>query len=489
MRTLFWQAHKFRGRAEVRAKRRGGIYCSDDGAATWSGLLVGGAGSFVGFANATTAYAAIGRPGGSTGATPNGIYKSRTADGGATKKCSNITFSAPITAPTSSTMGRIDLGVFDANTVYASIANGAAGSTTNLGGWVTTNGGATWTRTGAPDICQSQCWYDNVIKPDPNNKDIVFLGGAAVSTAGPVFSWVERSTNGTATAGATFSAAVPTVSGSPALPHVDEHALAFFKLPTNKVRLFLGGDGGLWRTDDAEAATVVWTNLNQNLTLTQFYPGLSFSPSNPSIVNGGAQDNGSQFTNGGVAWFDNGQCGDGGETAVDAVIPVVVYATCQDIVINVSPTGGQDPASFVFSVNGINPSGTEAVNFVPPIFTDVSTAGRAYFGTDHIYQTNDFGANWTAISGALPSTSAYLTTIASAPKNPGVVYAGSNDGKVFFASNVTAGGLVSFAELGLGTLPPRTVTAVVPDPNDTTGLTAYVTFSGFAVGTDTEGPL
>ena len=465
----------------------GGIYCSDDGGATWSGLLVGGAGSFVGFANATTAYAAIGRPAGSTGATPNGIYKSTTADGGATKKCTNITFNAPITAPTSSIMGRIDLGIFDASTVYASIANGAAGSSTNLGVWVTTNGGTTWTRTGAPDICQQQCWYDNVVKPDPNNKDIVFLGGAAVANAGPVFSWVVRSTNGTAPAGATFSPAVPTVNGSPALPHVDEHALAFFKLPSTKVRLFLGGDGGLWRTDDAEAATVTWTNLNQNLTLTQFYPGLSFSPSNPTIVNGGAQDNGSQFTNGGVSWFDNGQCGDGGETAVDAVIPVVVYATCQDIDINVSPTGGQNPLSFVFSVSGIDPSGTDVVNFVPPIITDASTAGRAYFGTDHIYQTNDFGANWTAISGALPSANAYLTTIASAPKNPGVVYAGSNDGKVFFASNVTAGGLVSFAELGLGTLPPRTITAVVPDPNDTTGLTAYVTFSGFAVGADTKG--
>jgi hypothetical protein len=462
----------------------GGIYCSDDGGATWSGLLLGGAGSFVGFANATTAYAAIGRPGGSTGATPNGIYKSINADGGGTKKCSAITFST-VTAPTSGTMGRIDLGIFDASTVYASIANGAVGSTTNLGVWVTTNGGTTWTPTNAPDICHSQCWYDNVIKVDPNNRDVVFFGGSAVVAAGPVYSWVVRSTNGTT--GGTFSAAIPTVSGSSALPHVDEHALAYFKLPSNKVRLFLGGDGGLWRTDDAEAAIVTWINLNQALTLTQFYPGLSFSSANPNILFGGAQDNGSQFYNGSQSWVDNGQCGDGGQTTVDPNVPTVVYVTCQDIDINVSPSGGQDPTSFLRAVSGIDPNGTDAVDFIPPIAADASTAGRAYFGTDHAYQTNDFGTTWTAISGALPGTGAYLTAIASAPKNPAVVYAGSNSGLVFVASNVTAGGMASFAQIGAGTLPTRTVTAVVPDPNDATGQTAYVTFSGFAVGTDTKG--
>jgi hypothetical protein len=464
----------------------GGIFCSDDGGATWSGLLVGGAGSFVGFANATTAYAAIGRPAGSTTGVANGIYKSVNADGGGAKKCSAITFTA-VTAPTSQAMGRIDLGIFDASTVYASIANGAAGSNTNLGVWVTTNGGTSWTLTGAPDICQHQCWYDNVIKADPNNKDIVYFGGAAVVTAGPTFAWVVRSVNGST--GGAFSAAIPNSQngGDATLPHVDEHAMAFVRLPSTKVRLYLGGDGGLWRTDDAEASTVTWINLNQNLTLTQFYPGLSFSSANPNLLYDGAQDNGSQFYNGGVSWVDNDQCGDGGETTVDPNVPTVVYATCQDININVSPSGGQDPSSFALSINGINPNGSDAVNFIPPIAADASNTGRAYFGTDHVYQTNDFGATWTAISGALPGATAYLTTVASAPKNSAVVYAGSNSGLVFIARNVTAGGQALFTQIGAGVLPVRTVTAVVPDPNDATGLTAYAIFSGFAVGTDTKG--
>jgi hypothetical protein len=459
----------------------GGIYCSDDGGATWTGLLIGGAGSFVGFANATTAYAAIGRPGGSSTGTPNGIYKSTVADGGATKACSNITFQPVLTQPTSLTMGRIDLGIFDASTVYASIANGAAGSTTNLGVWVTTNGGATWTQTAAPDICHSQCWYDNVVKVDPTNKNNVFLGGGAV-TIGNSFAWVVRSTDGM-----NFSSIIPTSNATdPTRPHVDEHAIAFVKIGT-KLRMYLGNDGGLWRTDDAVASPVAWVNLNANLTLTQFYPSLSFSSANPNILFAGAQDNGSQLYNGGLSWLDNGQCGDGGQTAVDPNVPTVVYVTCQNIRIRVSNTGGQTAGSFASAITGINPNGTDIVDFIPPISADTVTAGRAYFGTDHVYQTNDFGNSWTAISGALPASGAYLTTIASAPKNASVVYAGSVDGRVFVASNVTAGGAASFSQIGAGALPGRVVTAVVPDPNDATGSTIYVTFSGFALGSDTKG--
>src|SRR5216684_4181174 len=73
----------------------GGVYCSDDGGVTWSSIASasGEMATFVGFANATTAYAALGRTSGSlAGSNPNGIYKSTNADGGSTKKCSAITF-------------------------------------------------------------------------------------------------------------------------------------------------------------------------------------------------------------------------------------------------------------------------------------------------------------------------------------------------------------------------------------------------------------
>lgn len=470
----------------------GGIYCSSDGGATWTSLLIGEAGSFVGFATPTIAYAALGRPfGNATGApNPNGIYKSTNANA---SSCSAITFNPVATQPTTSAMGRIDLGIAasDAtgNTLYASIANGSNGSSTNLGVFVTTNGGTSWTQTLAPDICRFQCWYDNVVKVDPANAGIVYIGGGAAASA-TAFEWVMRSTNGTT--GGTFSPAIPTSNGgNPALPHVDQHAMAFFKATTGtfagKVRLYLGNDGGLWRTDDAEAATVAWTNLNQNLTLTQFYPSLSPNPSNPAIAYGGAQDNGSQVFQGTPNWTDNQQCGDGGQTAVDFQVPTTVYVDCQDISLSVSGTGGTDPASYVSIGNGINPNGADSFAFIPPIATDPSTAGRVYFGTDHVYQSSDNGSNFTAISGVLPTRIGnYLTALGVSPNNPAVIYAGGNGGGVFLSTNATSAN-PSFTGVGVNQLPLRNVTALVVDPADATGMTAYVTFSGFAAFSQATG--
>lgn len=473
----------------------GGIYCSSDSGATWTPLLIGEAGSFVGFATSSLAYAALGRPSGTaTGATnPNGIYKSTNANAAS---CSAITFSPVAQQPTAESMGRIDLGIAPSdttgNTVYASIADGQEGSRTNLGVFVTTNGGISWTQTSAPDICRDQCWYDNVIKVDPANANIAFLGGAAVANSPPpptpsVFEWVMRTTNG----GGTWNAAVPapTGPGDSTLPHVDEHAMAFVKLPSGTLRLYLGNDGGLWRTDDAEAATVTWTNLNQNLTLTQFYPNLSVNPSNPTIAYGGAQDNGSQVFQGNPNWTDNRNCGDGGQTAVDFQIPTSVYITCQFIAVLFSPTGGTDPTSYIFVGNGIDPTGNDAVDFIPPIATDPSTPGRVYFGTDHVYQSNDSGNAFTAISGALPTgEDNYLTAFGVSPNNPAVVYAGANNGDIFVATNVAAGSATFSPVAGQAQHPLRNVTALAVDPHDTTGNTVYAAFSGFAVaGQDTMG--
>ena len=464
----------------------GGIYCSSDGGATWTSLLSGEAGSFVGFASPTVAYAALGGPFGSPAgaANPNGVYKSMNSNA---TSCSGITFTLLTQQPTTQSMGRIDLGIAPSdtsgNTVYASIADGSDSSHINLGVFVTTNGGTSWTQTAAPDICRFQCWYDNVVKVDPTSPNTVFLGGAAASSE-TAFEWVMRSTDG----GASWNSAVPTPTGpgDPTVPHVDEHALAFFKATSGtfagKVRLYLGNDGGLWRTDDAEAATVTWTNLNQNLTLTQFYPSLSVNPSSSTTAYGGAQDNGSQvLSQGNLNWTDNGHCGDGGRTAVDFQVPTSVYITCQSIRLFFSPTGGTDPASYIPIGFGIDPNRSDAVDFIPPISTDPSTPGRVYFGTDHLYQSSDNGNTFTAISGPLPAkVGDYLTAIGVSPDKPDVIYAGANDGAIFVTTNATSAN-PSFAQVGVNQLPLRNVTFIAVDPTDTTGSTAYAVFSGFAV--------
>ena len=468
--------------AGLSGETAGGIYCSSDGGASWTPLLSGEAGSFVGFASSSIAYAGLGRPEGSAAGAPNpnGVYKSTNANAAS---CTGITFSPVAQQPTTQSMGRIDLGIAPSdtagNTIYASIADATDGSRRNLGVFVTTNGGASWTQTSAPDICRFQCWYDNVIKVDPNNPSIAFFGGSSATDSSENPSWVVRTVNGAGS----WDSVIPNLPpGSAGLPHVDNHAMAFVKLPAGTLRLYLGNDGGIWRTDDAEASTVTWTNLNQNLNLTQFYPSLSVNPSTPTIAYGGAQDNGSQVLFQSIPnWTDNGHCGDGGQTAVDFQVPTSVYITCQNIRLFFSPTGGTDPASYIRIGFGIDPNDTDAVDFIPPIAADPSTPGRVYFGTDHVYQSSDNGNTFTAISGALPSrTGNYLTAIGVSPNNPAVVYAGANGGGIFVTTNANSAS-PSFAQVGVNQLPVRNVTAVVVDPADTTGSTAYAVFSGFAV--------
>lgn len=458
-----------------------GVYCSADGGGTWTNVLPGQMSTFVGFASSTVAFAALGDPFGSgTGANPNGIYKSTNASSVTSGLCS-MTFTAltGATLPASSSMGRIDLGISPLfatdNTVYGSIANAADGSSSNLGVWVTTNSGTTWTQTAAPDICNAQCWYDNVVKVDPNGGAHAFYGGAAVFNASNAPIWVES----TANTGATWSTVIPNALG-PGLPHVDNHAMAFAKVGT-KVRMYLGNDGGIWRTDDAEAAPVVWTNLNDStLTLTQFYPALSIHPSSPLIAFAGAQDNGSQIYAGpSTSWTDNQTCGDGTGTAIDNVVPSTVYVACNGTGFNVSTQNGV-AGTFTLVTNGIDPADNSS--FVPPLVTDPSTANVLYAGTTKVYQSVNAGNSWTALSGDLVSGANFdeLTALTVAPGNPHVIYAGADTGQVFIATNVAAGTGTFALVAGQASLPPRQVSAITADPADPLGKTAYVAFSGFA---------
>jgi len=471
-----------------------GVYCTDNDGSTWSNILPDQLSSFVGFASSSVAYAALGNPFGSSPNAPNGngIYKAT----GIGSTCSTIHFARLTSAglPLQSSMGRIDLGIAPSdttgNTVYASIAdasiNPATGfgraSRTNLGVFKTIDGGNTWTSTNAPDICQRQCWYDNVIKVDPNNANIAFFGGGAVRDSSGNFSWVVRTEDG----GSSWPSVIPNLPpGSSGLPHVDNHAIAFVKLSNGKVRMYLGNDGGIWRTDDAEGSPVTWINLNNpSLTLTQFYPSISINASSPSIAFGGTQDNGTQNYAGSPNWTDIRLCGDGTGTAIDALIPSSVYVACNGIFLFSSYQNGT-PGTFGPAINGINPA--DFFNFVPPLTVDPFNANTLYVGTTKVYQSVDAANTWTPISYDLVNGSNFdsLTALAVSPTNSttnsSVVYAGADSGQVFIASTVTRNGNATFVRgSGQGSLPPRAVTAIAVDSTDPTGNTAYVTFSGFS---------
>jgi len=440
-----------------------GIFRSTDGGTTWTNVLSGAPGTGVVF-DGNNAYAALGSI---IGNANNGVYKS--TDGGANWARADA---AGATKLPTTDVGRIALAIAPSSplTLYAGIQNSGTNFGDLLGLFKSVDGGVNWTQvTTNPDYCTPQCWYDNVIRVAPTNASAVYLGGSA----GPGnLTSLFRSLDG----GTTWTNITSGANG--VILHVDHHALAF---SGDSTKFFAGNDGGVWSTTDMTGASVNWTNLNNTLSITQFYGGLSIHPTDVNTSFAGTQDNGIQKYTGGLAW-NYSTCGDGGWSAFDSVQPSTVYAACQDIDIRKSTTGG---ASWSSAVNGITNS--DRGQFIPPLVVDPSNPLNVYFGTFRVYQSINGAGLWTPISPDLasPSTTANVTTIAVAPSDSNTVYAGTGNSKVQVTTNALAGAGATWTDRSSASLPPRFVTQIAVAPANP--LIAYVTFSGFSGFADTKG--
>jgi hypothetical protein len=432
-----------------------GIYRSTDAGNTWTQVLTANNGNDSGDTvlfdpvNPGIAYATLGNI--FSGYT-EGIYKS--TDHGVT--WTSISASLPL-----GTAGLISLAIAPSSptTLYAGVADVNTG---NLDGFFkTTNGGASWTQlTSTPDYCTPSCDAFNVIGVQPTNPNVVYAGGTFQTT-------LIRSLDG----GNTWS--ILQSAQENGTIHADMHALVFTPDGNN---LYLANDGGAYTTNQITASNPTFNQLNSTLEVTQFYPGITIDPQNVNIAIGGNQDNGTLIYNGSLTWNNGGSCGDGGYTAIDFVVPTTMYATCQDINIQKSTSGGA-VGSWNVVENGIDTS--DRSDFIPPFVMDPSNSETVYFGTYRVYQSTDGANTWTAISPDLTNGSGFwavLTTLAVASSDPNTVYAGSGDDHVQVTTNAASGASATWTDRSSG-LPPRVLTHLAVDPN--TSTTAYVTFSGY----------
>jgi hypothetical protein len=436
--------------AGVQLLSEDGIYRSTDGGTTWTQVLSGNPGTSVFFdpANPSIAYAALGS---SFAGGTEGVYESTNA--GSTWTAVN---GSGGTAIDLTNAGRIVLADAPSSptTIYASVED----TTTSglVGMFKTTDGGVTWNNLSSiPDYCTPQCWYDNAVAVDPVNPDVVYAGGAYSTT-------LVRSLDG-GNSWVTLQAAE-----NFGFVHADVHALVF---PPHAAFLFLGSDGGAYITNQPTAANPSFTALNTTLGITQFYGGLASHPTNPSILLGGTQDNGSLLYSGKNTWHQV-TCGDGGFSLIDPNIPTTMYTTCEYISILKSTSSGSS-SSWSSAESGIDTS--DRSQFIPPLVMDPSRHIRLYFGTYRVYQTLNSAASWTAISPDL-TNGGNLTTIAVAPASSSIVYAGSSDSQVQVTTNAGSGASATWKNISAG-LPPRFVTQIVGHPRSSS--IAYVTFSGF----------
>jgi photosystem II stability/assembly factor-like uncharacterized protein len=319
--------------------------------------------------------------------------------------------------------------------------------------YASSNGGDAWTQIPASGpLAGSQStygWWFARIWVDPANPAHLFLAGVSL---------LESTNGGTSwTSQASF--------------HADQHAMAWD--PASPGRVYLGNDGGLYRSQ--ASGHPPWTVASVQ-PFTQFYT-LDVAEQTPSRIVGGAQDNGCNrsYTTANPSQWNTYACADGLEALISFENQNVVYG-CSQYGSCVRSLNGGDTSS------NLGATTSQRRNWLTPLVFSPSDADLMYYAGNIVNRSTNGGATWTAISPDLTGGDTHpedsypfgtVTTVAAAKTDPLVLYAGTDDGRLWHTSS---GG----APWALATdpeLPNRWITRVVVHPDDP--LLAYVTFSGF----------
>ncbi len=373
------------------------------------------------------------------------------------------------------------------STIYAVYADTSqANSGRVLGIFRSVDAGNTWTKMNASTPSGGQASYNLTLAVDPTDANTIYFG----LQSPPAF----RSTDGGQT--------LTTISNGDGITgglHADTHVMLV--CPTNPNILFTGSDGGIWRSDNAKSTPIKWNDLNQNLSITQFQ-GLATHPSNPNIILGGTQDNGTNLYGGQISWT-RVVSGDGGITLIDQSNPSIMYHTFfnqtnTQIGPEISTTGGGF-GTWTFVSQGI--SLADRVGFYAPMalntgFNAANNNGNGnviYFGTHHLYRSSDQAASWKGLGANndgigtdLAPPTGRLSAIAPFPfsaSSPSteIVWVGTSNGLVQLTTNAGDIGNATFANLTKAPLPNRFVTDIALDL--TNSQRAVITYSGFNTNT------
>ncbi|MCB9311627.1 MAG: hypothetical protein H6568_02580 [Lewinellaceae bacterium] len=211
--------------------------------------------------------------------------------------------------------------------------------------------------------------------------------------------------------------------------HADKHDLRFH--PDGFVDL--ATDGGCYTSQDGGTN---WTDLDL-FPATQFYR-IGLNPHDPAQLIGGAQDNGTV-----AGWSDPADWtriygGDGFQPAFHPDFPEIIYAEWQGGGLVMSWDGGNSWDDFT---EGIDPN--DRVGWDAPYFVSVHPPHPLYHGTNRVYRNSDaFIAAWQPISPQLTDTlnqfhpgTHVITAMGESPVDPGVIYAGTGDGRLWQTLN------------------------------------------------------
>jgi photosystem II stability/assembly factor-like uncharacterized protein len=321
----------------------------------------------------------------------------------------------------------------------------------------------------AADQFVNMGWYCNIIAVDPIDPNRVWAGGVDLF----------RSDDGGKNWG--IASYWWTQENVPSFVHADQHRITFhpgYDGVTNKT-MFIANDGGIYRTDDARAATgfgekavcepnrsqVTFRRLNRNYGVTQFYHGAVFADGRRFI--GGTQDNGTIIGNitDGIDGWQRVAGGDGGYVAIDPVNESIIYAASQ--VGNLLKTG-PGPIAFRSAKLGLN----DAFLFITPFVLDPNKRERLWTGGWYMWRSDISAEGWNRASSQLPGR---VSAIAVAPGRPDRVVAGTHNGWIVRSDAATVSSIVT----QWNSMMPREgfVSSITFDPADPNIV--YATYAGF----------
>ena len=342
---------------------------------------------------------------------------------------------------------------------------------------------------GVFDKWQTQGSYDMIIRVKPNDSNTVFIGGTNLYRSTSAF---QDSTHTVFIGGYQQFATLPVVN-SYANHHPDQHCLEF--LPSNPDVLFSSNDGGVFKTTNDLAPSVTWQSLNNGYLNSMFYTvAIDHATPGNNVIIGGAQDNGSWYTNSAIAtdpWVQP-RGGDGSFCAIADGRSAYYFSIQSGKMMKATLDGTGTITSFA----RIDPIGGKKYQFINPYILDPNNNNLMYLaGGKYLWRNNDLSGipmtgnwdsistNWVKFADSVPLANSTITAVTACKVPANRVYYGTDNKKVYRVdgANVGTPTPVDITPTSGSTLFPANgyVNCIAADPAD--GNKALVIFSNYGV--------
>lgn len=438
-----------------------GLLKSVDGGNTWTTVLIGAL-SDLQLAPNGDIYAAnfLGN-----------VFKSTNAQQGSSGTWANIS------VPGSHQRLKLAAAPSNANIVYA-LCQQANGDDVDAI-YRTDDGGTNWVICTVPKIIdqgsnsvftRSQAWYDLAAAVDPNNANVIIIGGVdgLRSTDGGI-TWNQITTWSLASAQPPFSVTV----------HADQHIILF--APGSSSTAIWGTDGGIYYTTNVNVSGTKpdFAAKNFGYNITQTYAGAMDPAARSNYFLAGAQDNGSQQFPGTTAGVQNTTQASGGDGAFCHIDQLTSANQFTSYVYTSYYRSTNSGGSFSRIINDpnhgsfINPTAYDDASKV--LYGDYTTVSTGAGGSFARWLTTGSTNTGVAISNF---NGAKVTNVYVSPNVSNRVYFGLTNGSVVYvnSANTAVSGVATGTIIKTGS---GTVSGIAIEPGNENHL--LVTYSNYGV--------